>query len=328
MLIDGYNRVHNYLRISLTDKCNLNCIYCNPNYITNRLVKTSQILNFEELHRLINIFSELGINKIRFTGGEPLARKGIDDFFASLKNKYKNLTFCITTNGVFLEDKLESLIYGGIRNINISLDSLVQNNFIKISGSDKLDKVLSVIDRVQKLGINPKINTVIIRGINDHEITNFVEFSIARNLNIRFIEFMPFNCNGIWTKGYMPYSEIKKIIEQRYNLIKTKQEGSEVAKDYAIKGNKGLISFITPISEHFCAHCTRLRLTAEGSLKFCLFTPEDKKIDLKKYLRDKYYTDSDIKEIILSSLKFKNPERPDIDSLIHLKNLNMLKIGG
>ncbi len=328
MLVDSYNRVHNYLRISLTDKCNLNCIYCNPNSITNRLEKASQILGYDELLRLINIFSEIGINKIRFTGGEPLVRKGADDFFESLKNKYSDITFCITTNGILLEEKLENIINSGIRKINISLDSLNNDCFIKMTGSSELTRVLSSINKVQEHEINPKINTVIIKGINDNEILDFVGFAIERNLNVRFIEFMPFNCNGIWNKGFMPYTEVKKIIERKFILVKANQDSSEVAKDYKIEGNPGIISFITPISEHFCENCSRLRLTADGSLKFCLFTPEDKKIDLKIYLRDKNYLDSDISQIIVSAIKNKQPERPDIDNLVQLKNLNMLKIGG
>ncbi len=199
-LTDSYGRIHDYIRISLIDKCNLNCIYCNPQNQPFSSSKRDSILSYEELIRLITILvRDLEVKKIRFTGGEPLIRKNILTFFqmlSSLKNEYP-FEIGITTNGTQLEDKIESLYDLGLNRINISLDTLQQNRFIAITGKDFLDTTLRAIDKAIRLNFNRvKINAVIVKNVNDEELIDFIEYFQNTNLNIRFIEYMPFDGNG------------------------------------------------------------------------------------------------------------------------------------
>jgi len=222
-LIDRFGRVHTYLRISITDKCNLNCIYCNPADSALRGELSRSILSYEELIRLIKIFvADLGITKIRLTGGEPLVRKNVENLFRMLKEIKDKHPFelGLTTNGILLEDKIDFLKKFGLDKINISLDTLRKERFIAITGADNIDAVFNGINKAEKLGYNPvKINAVIMKGINDDEIPGFIEFVKERNLNIRFIEYMPFTSNGWNEKEFISYQEIKNIAEENYSLV-------------------------------------------------------------------------------------------------------------
>jgi len=331
-LIDTHNRIHNYLRISLTDKCNLNCTYCNPSGNGFYGIQNSDLLSNEELLRLIKIFVvDFEFTKIRLTGGEPLARKNILDLFESLGKLKSTNSFelGITTNGTFLFDKLESLKTNGLEKLNISLDTLDRLKYKSITGADKLDEVFASIHKAITLSLFPiKINTVIMKGVNDDEIIELVAFAIEKNLNIRFIEFMPFSSNGWNDDNYISYEEIKKIVEQKYSLIPISSHLSEVAKSYAIKGNGGTVSFISSISNHFCGDCNRLRITADGKLKLCLFSQKENEISLKTLLRSAKYSDADIANVISDSILNKKLKHPEIDELLKLESNNMLQIGG
>lgn len=329
-LIDNFNRVHDYLRISLTDKCNYNCIYCNPSG-TSDLSKNNDLLNFEDLLRLIELFiSKYDFKKFRFTGGEPLIRNGIFDFFNDLnklKSKY-GFTTGLTTNGSLLKGNVGLLYNNGIDMLNISLDSLKQNNFNKITGLNELNKLLEVIDDSLTYGFQQiKINTVIIKGINDDEILSFVEYFKNKNVNLRFIEFMPFGSN-LWEKnGFICYHDIKKNIENEYLLKPISLGPNTVAKDFQLVNHKAKISFITSISEHFCDSCNRIRISPKGNLRLCLFSEGDHEINFKKLFNENY-SDNQIVEKITLAIKGKWEKHPDAEELVRLVDNNMMTIGG
>ena len=331
-LIDRFGRVHTYLRISITDKCNLNCIYCNPADSALRGELSRSILSYEELIRLIKIFvADLGITKIRLTGGEPLVRKNVENLFRMLKEIKDKHPFelGLTTNGILLEDKIDFLKKFGLDKINISLDTLRKERFIAITGADNIDAVFNGINKAEKLGYNPvKINAVIMKGINDDEIPGFIEFVKERNLNIRFIEYMPFTSNGWNERVFISYQEIKSIVEENYSLVEIKNGKHNVAKNFRIKGYTGTVSFVSSISDHFCDGCNRLRLTASGNLKLCLFSSLSSEIKLKDYLRDDKITDEEIAKVISSALQQKELKHPELDELLTMDKNNMLRIGG
>jgi len=329
-LTDRFNRTHEYLRISLTDRCNFNCIYCNPNNSTYQKLLRNDILSYNELLRLISIFGSAGIKKIRFTGGEPLARNGVIDFFKQVK-VYKeifNLEIAITTNGMLLNKNVRKLKEAGIDRLNISIDSLQKGNFYRITKRDKLENVLSSVDEAQQFGFNPlKINFVAMKGINDNEIIDFVDYAIEKKLNVRFIEFMPFRNNGWQSDYFIGWEDIKSIIEEKYNLEALHSENS-VAKNYIISNNPGKVSFISPISDHFCNSCNRLRITASGKLKLCLFTNGASELDFKKLLNDKNLSDRSITKLISEQLKLKKEIHAPVEELLMYEKNNMLSIGG
>lgn len=331
-LTDNYNRVHDYLRISLTDKCNLNCIYCNPAKSHIKKLKRDEVLSYDELLRLISIFTgKLGVKKIRFTGGEPLVRKDVINFFQHvyLLKKQFGFTTGLTTNGTLLEDILPELKKFGLDKLNISLDSLKPERFKYITGKENLDSVLTAINKAKKLGFSPlKINVVVMKNVNDNEIINFVDFIKDTNLNVRFIEYMPFGNNNWNQNEFISYEEIKNIVETQYVLKEITGMKNLVAKDFSIEGHSGIVSFISSISNHFCSSCNRLRIDAEGRMKLCLFSNGDNELKFKEILSNSEYSDEDICSMIEESLQFKPIIHPELDGLLKLQENNMLSIGG
>ena len=330
-LTDDFNRVHDYLRISLTDKCNLNCIYCNPDNHLQFGFNKAKILSFEEIYKIIRIFAgSLQFKKIRFTGGEPLIRKGVFDLFEEVK-KIKDefdIQLGITTNGTLLKGNALRLKNSGIEKLNISLDSLHREKFLKMTGRDNLQDVLDAINESEAAGFNPvKINVVVIRNVNDNEILDFVEFVKDRNLNIRFIEFMPFGNNQWQRDGLISYKEMKDIIESKYILNPLHSDANKVAKDFSISGLNGKVSFVTSMSEHFCSTCNRLRISADGKMRLCLFSTGEKEIDFKTLLRNNY-SETEIIELLHSAIKHKWEKHPEPEELAELEQNNMLTIGG
>ncbi len=331
-LTDSFHRVHDYLRISLTDKCNLNCVYCNPVINKTPKLKRDELLSYSELLRAIEIFvGKLGVKKIRFTGGEPLLRKNVIEFFKSvysLKKKY-GFEIGLTTNGTLLADKIEYLKNYGLDKLNISLDTLHHDRFIDITGNNGHSKVLDGIEKSISLGFQPlKINVVVMKNFNDDEILDFVEFVKDKNINVRFIEFMPFG-NNDWNKSsFIGYEEIKSIIESKYELIPFLGSKNLVAKDYLLKGFPGRVSFISSISNHFCQSCNRLRIDSKGKMKLCLFSGTDNDLDLKNLFSLHPNNDDKIIDNIFESLYRKPLEHPPVDELLKLEENNMLSIGG
>lgn len=330
VLKDIYNRNHNYIRISLIDKCNLNCIYCNPNNQLFNTQKNNSILSYEELIRLITILvRDCEVKKIRFTGGEPLIRKDIIKFFQMLSDVKKVFPFDIgiTTNGTLLEDKISSVRLFGVNRLNISLDSLNRNKFIAFTGKDLLDTTLRAINKALQYDFDRvKINAVIIKNINDNELIDFIEQFKHTNLNIRFIEYMPFSGNGWDNSKFISWEEMKSIIEAKYHLQEIESDGN-VAKDYLVADTNLKVSFISSISNHFCDSCNRLRITASGKIKNCLFA-QSEEINLRSMLADYSVSDYEIAKNISDSLKSKWFKHPSADELAKIKYNNMMSIGG
>jgi GTP 3',8-cyclase len=302
-LIDSYNRHLNYLRISVTDRCNLNCCYCEPR---KRILKLShnEILSYEEILRLVQIGISLGITKVRVTGGEPLVRKGIYDFLICLRALKGLEDISLTTNAVLLEENLEKLKKVGIKRINISLDTLSRNKFKKITGHDCFERVWSAILKAHAMGFNPiKLNTVVLPGINDDELTDLARLSFSYPFHIRFIEYMPIGTStSIW-RGPVLAPDILNRLNSLGKLIHVKNEiWDGPARRFKIEGAKGEIGLISAMSHHFCRQCNRLRLTAEGRLRTCLLS--DRFEDLKGPLRSGC-SDKKLAEIIVNAIRHK-----------------------
>ncbi len=277
------NRRVTYLRISITDRCNLRCRYCMPEQGVS-FVPHEEVLSYEELYRIVRVAAINGVRKVRITGGEPLVRKGLTAFLQKLSAS--NLLNEITLNGVLLEDLAGELKDAGLLRINVSLDSLRPERFRLITGKDYFFKVLAGIREAQKVGFRPiKINVVVMRGVNDDEILDFVSLARSGPLHVRFIEYMPIGRKNGWRpEQFVPIEEMKRTIEEAQEL--EPMEGSALdgpAARFRLKGSQGEIGFIGALSNHFCDRCNRLRLTAEGKLRSCLFS--DREIDLKGPLR-------------------------------------------
>lgn len=302
-LIDNYNRMINYLRVSITDRCNLRCMYCVPDGKIPKLGH-KEILSYEEILRVIRIAISLGVNKVRVTGGEPLVRKGVYDFLKILTHISALKDISLTTNGVLLEQNAEKIKDAGIRRINVSLDSLIRDNFKLITGYDKLDRVWRGIEKAMALGFDPiKINIVALRGINDNEIINFGRMSIEHPLHIRFIEYMPVGNSRTHMADHILTPEIKDRLSGLGELVQIKRTINDgPAQRYRFKGAKGELGFISAVSHHFCKTCNRLRLTANGKLRACLLS--DHHEDIKSLLRSDA-SDKDIADVFIEAVKKK-----------------------
>ena len=326
-LVDRFGRSHNYLRISVTDKCNLRCIYCMP-HENMQWQENEQILTNEEIIRLSKIFLSLGIKKIRITGGEPLIRSDIDLLLQELANfGYLGLeTLALTTNATLLLPKLNFLKQINLNALNISLDTLNKNRFFQITRRDNFDQVRLALREALRLQIEVlKLNVVVMRDFNDDEILAFADFAYENSINVRFIEFMPFKNNGWQTEQVIPYTEIKNQIESRYRLELISSSPSSVAKDFAMPGGLGTISFITSMTESFCNTCNRLRITADGAIKSCLFFPAE--INLRDAMRQGK-SDATIIELIHQSLALKPEAHPPAEEIAANNNRAMIQIGG
>jgi cyclic pyranopterin phosphate synthase len=275
-LRDAHNRVIRDLRVSLTDRCNFRCFYCLPNG-EPPLARKETILTFEEIAYMCDIFVSLGIEKVRLTGGEPLVRKDVPKLVAALSRlKPKLLDLALTTNGTEFPRHAAALKDAGLDRVTFSLDSLDRQRFIDITGVDALDKVDAAIDAAKSLGFEPiKINAVLVRGRNDDEIVDFARFARERNVAMRFIEFMPLDSGHEWGREMVvPGKEVYAAINAVYPLrLKQSSRGNETAWKYEFTdGAKGEIGIIAPVTEMFCGACSRIRLTADGQIRTCLFS--------------------------------------------------------
>ena len=305
LLVDSHGRVMRDLRISVTDRCNFRCLYCLPeteaafNFYRGRWAKLpkstpivrqwaarSHILTFEEIERVVRLAVQMGIDKIRLTGGEPLLRQRLERLVEKLARIEGIRDLAMTTNGFHFEQKAVALRDAGLRRVSFSLDSLDRSNFLKITGRDGLGQVLAGIRLAQELELHPvKVNAVIIKGINDHEIEALAEFGQQNGLSFRFIEFMPLDSARVWLRELVvPAEEILARLQRRFDLRPVLPDrSSETARRWAFAGGPGEIGLIAPVSEPFCGHCNRLRLTADGHLRTCLFSLTEH--DLRSPLR-------------------------------------------
>ena len=300
-LIDKKGRVAGKLRISVTDRCNFACLFCMPDKDSIRWLPKEDILSFEEIERVTRVLVSLGITKVRVTGGEPLLRKGVESLIARLTGIEGLESVDLTTNGWFLAEKARALKAAGLRGATVSLHSLREDRFAKISGLNALPKVLEGISEAIRVGIEPlKINSVAIRGYNDDEILDLVGFARQRNINIRFIEFMPLDGLGIWSQDkIITGQEILKTVGSSFPLVSKGRSKGDTASVWEFEDGKGKLGVITPMSAPFCDDCDRVRLTSDGKLLSCLFDTEYH--DLKPLVR-KGGSDAELAELITSAV--------------------------
>ena len=326
MLIDSFDRVHNYLRISLTDNCNLRCFYCMPeeNY---EFTPASRLMQPDEIQSLARIFVENGVDKIRLTGGEPLVRKDAADIIQRLSELPVNLT--LTTNATRLHDFVDVLEKANVHSLNISLDTLDKDKFNLITRRDGFQKVIDNIHLMLSRNFNVKVNVVIMKGLNDSEIVDFVEWTKDLPVQVRFIEFMPFDGNRWTSNQVFTWKDMLTEIEKKYSPLRLQDGIHDTDKKYKIEGHKGSFSVISTMSAPFCSGCNRMRLTADGKMKNCLFS--DKETDLLTALRN----NEDVLPLIMQSIHSKAKElggqfTKDFKK-IHaedLHNRSMISIGG
>ena len=273
LLRDRKGRIARKLRVSVTDRCNFACLFCMPEKDKISWIPKEEILNFSEIERIVGVLASLGIQKVRITGGEPLIRRDLEELVDSLTSIDGIQSVDMTTNGWHLERKAEALRRAGLRGVTVSLHSLRSDRFAKISGVDALPKVLRGIDRALDVGLNPvKINSVAIRGYNDDEILNLIEYARERRIAIRFIEFMPLDGLGLWNYDkVVPGTEIIDMATRVYPLEAQGRRNSETSTIWRFKDGRGDLGLITPMSEPFCDDCDRIRLTSDGKLLSCLF---------------------------------------------------------
>ena len=323
---DRYGRKIDYLRISITDRCNLRCTYCMP-LDGIPLMKHDDILRYEEIIRLARLAHGLGFTKFRITGGEPLVRKGASHLVRELAHLGENVDLSLTTNGILLARYAEDLKAAGLRRINISLDTLNEEKFKRISRFGLFNEVMSGIHRAIEVGFDPvKINVVVMRGINDDEILDFVELTRDHPLWIRFIELMPFSRNNWRDEDFVSADEIRKRIEERYHLIEAiRPHASAAAVDYRVEGHKGRVGFIAPLSRKFCGFCNRLRLTADGYLLPCLHS--DIEIDIKTPMRGGA-SDDELKVILRKAILVKPSGHKLRRDSFGMTKRDMSKVGG
>ena len=312
MLKDTHNRVINYLRLSVTDRCNLRCKYCVPQS-AHAGIGRRELLPYEDLFRLARESVALGIRKIRITGGEPLVRPGIVEFLERLNGLHvdgegESLQLVLTTNGMLLKKLAAPLRQAGVRRLNISLDSLKKETFAAITGGGNVDAVLDGIEAAKEAGFPPpQINVVVLRGVNDSEITAFAALAVKMHLNVRFIEFMPIAGNAGWKAQYVPSCEVLERIAREHRLTADKSlDGAGPARYFLLDDGPAKIGVISPISEHFCASCNRIRIASDGLARGCLFA--DEATDLKPYLEQ---GDEAVREILTSIIR-KKPQRHNV----------------
>jgi cyclic pyranopterin phosphate synthase len=328
-LVDGFGRIGRKLRISITDRCNLRCVYCMPNGNTEWF-EQNNILTYDEIVKLATILARLGIEKIRVTGGEPLVRPKVEDLIKTLSNIDEIKAISMTTNGLLLRDRVMQLRDAGLSSINVSLDTFKEDRFKAITGIRGLGKVMDAIRVADDAGLKIKINTVIMRGWNDDEIADFARFARFTGYTVRFIEFMPLDGSGIWEPNLVVTKNetINRISKDVKELVRVdNNNSSEPATLYSFVDGIGTVGFIPSISEPFCGSCDRLRLSSDGRLLTCLY--ENPGYDLKSMLRGKK-SENEITEYILQSVK-KKPE--GIIKIIRTKSLKptlnfMHRIGG
>ena len=273
MLRDRKGRIARKLRISVTDRCNFACLFCMPEKDKISWIPKEEILSFDEIQRIVGVLASLGIQKVRITGGEPLIRRDLEALVWKLTDIKGIRSVDMTSNGWHLEGKAEALRKAGLRGVTVSLHSLRSDRFAKISGVDALPRVLRGIDRALDVGLNPvKINSVAIRGYNDDEILDLIEYARERRISIRFIEFMPLDGLGMWNYDrVVPGKEIIDTVTRTYPLEPQGRGNSETSAIWRFKDGRGDLGLITPMSEPFCDDCDRIRLTADGKLLSCLF---------------------------------------------------------
>ncbi|MDI3328949.1 MAG: GTP 3',8-cyclase MoaA [Alicyclobacillaceae bacterium] len=329
-LVDRFGRVHDYLRISVTDRCNLRCLYCMPAEGV-QFMDSGRLMTDEEIVRVVRVAARLGVRRLRITGGEPLVRPGIDRLIEALGAIPGIEDMAMTTNGVLLARRAERLRRAGLRRINISIDSLRPDRFAVITRGGDLSRVLEGLKAAERAGMSPiKINVVLLKGFNEDEIDDFLRLSIEKPYVVRFIEYMPIGHEDeTWKNAYLPLRRVLDRCEELgYEIEPVQVPGNGPAENWRIRGGLGAFGLIHPVSEHFCAACNRLRLTADGYLKPCLYWQEE--FNVRRCGGD----EKAIEELFFRALDIK-PERHEMAEALEGKSRShtptvrrMSQIGG
>ena len=318
-LIDGMGRTIVNLRISVTDRCNFRCTYCMPADNVEFMDRTN-LLSFEEIHHVVTVASGLGINRIRLTGGEPLMRKDLSTLIKMINEVEGINDVAMTTNAFFLKDQAQSLKDAGLKRLNVSLDALDPEKFRDVNRRDCLQAVLDGLDTARKVGFKSiKINAVAVRNFSESEVMGLIEYGRSDGFEVRFIEFMPLDSDKVWERDKVLFGhEIIELIKEKYELVPV-DNSLEIgpASEYTFADGKGKIGIITAVSNPFCDHCNRIRMTADGKLRTCLFSADE--TNLKEMIRSGK-SDENIAETIRQAVLIKEPghkinlddfERPD-----------------
>ena len=328
--LDAYNRPISYLRISVTDRCNLRCVYCMPPEGVP-WVPHDSILTYEEIGTVVRAASELGISKVRLTGGEPLVRLGIEELVRTISQVRGIDDLAMTTNGILLSRHAVDLKAAGLQRVNISLDSLRPDRFERITRGGRLEEVLEGMESARRAGLDPiKINSVVIRGVNDDEVLDLARRTMVEGWHLRFIELMPVGSGGLigdqWRDQVVTAEEIRRKIESALGRLEPARisVGNGPARYYRLPGAQGTLGFITPISEHFCYRCNRMRLTADGQLRPCLVSDEE--IDLRTPLRRGAGVE-EIKGLLLKGVESK-PREHHLTESFSPRRRTMSQLGG
>lgn len=326
MILDTYHRAHNYLRISLTDNCNLRCFYCMPEE-DYTFTPQPNLMKREEIRQLSEVFVQEGVTKIRLTGGEPLVRKDAAAIILDLAKLPIQLT--LTTNGTRLHEFADVLAEAGIHSLNISLDTLDPAKFRQITRRDLFQQVMDNIQSMIAKGFHVKVNMVVMKDFNDGEINDFIAWTKSEPIHLRFIEFMPFTGNKWTSNKVFTWKQILETVEQQYSFLPLEKEKSETAKKYIIPGHAGTFAVISTMSANFCGDCNRMRLTADGKLKNCLFSKEE--TDLLTPLRKGEAIAPLIHQNIRSKAKELGGQFTANYAYLHadnIQNRSMISIGG
>jgi cyclic pyranopterin phosphate synthase len=304
-IVDSFGRVHTNLRISVTDRCNIRCFYCMPDNDV-QFKPREELLSFEEIARFARVASRLGVDRLRITGGEPLVREDLPTLIRRLGDIPGIRDIALTTNGILLDKYAESLKAAGLQRVNISLDTMHESTFRQIARRDGLDRVLDGIAAAQRVGFEKiRLNAIAIQGLTEPEIVPLAEFSRQRNLELRFIEFMPLDADGQWQSDQVLSGQrIRAILEAAFgDLVPVQREDpSQPAIDYRFADQGGRIGFINPVTQPFCSDCNRLRLTSEGQVRNCLFSVEE--WDARKLMRGDA-DDDQLAQLLLDSVAAK-----------------------
>lgn len=301
-LVDTFNRVHRDLRVSLTDRCSLRCTYCMPSDF-DKWLPNDELLTTDELMTVIDVATELGIDQVRLTGGEPLLRPDIVEIVTRIRALANPPELSITTNGLKLAKLAGPLAQAGLARVNVSLDTLDPKRFLTMTHRDRFDDVIAGLEAARRAGLKPiKINSVLMSGINDDEAPALLKWALAEGYSLRFIEQMPLDAGGIWNRATMVTAEaIFNSLAADFTLTPIATRGSAPAEEFSVNGGSETVGIIASVSKPFCGSCDRIRLTSDGQLRSCLFSREE--MDLRKILRDVELTTDEVRQIIASRLE-------------------------
>lgn len=322
MLTDRHNRIHDYLRISLTDVCNLRCTYCMPDHPV--FSAKEKLMNAKEIISIAETFVKLGVRKIRLTGGEPLVRGDFKEIILELaglrQHGLEDIT--MTTNGIFVHEYIDEFKAAGIRSLNVSLDTMMPDRFAKITKREHFHRVMSNIHLLMDSNFHVKVNMVVMNGVNDDEIFDFINWTRDYPVHVRFIEFMPFRDNHWQNQKLLTSKELLSRAESNFEVVPLENKKHDTSKKFKVLGYEGTFAFISTMSEPFCGDCNRLRLTADGKMKNCLFSKGE--MDLLTALRK----GDSILDLIHSSLSAKEKQWGGQELFGQTENRTMVSIGG